>query len=63
MHTVEVFSARWFWMNYLSDEFSAENPKIIYANGIEKHHLRRKYYNKLRNYGNFYTFAQKILLP
>ena len=41
-------------------DFSAENPKIICANGIKKHHLRRKYFNKLRNYWNFYTFAQKI---
>ena len=50
MHTVEVFSAKWFWMNYLSDEFSAENQKIICANGIKKHHLRGKYFNKLRNF-------------
>gem|GEM_PF-4892512 len=50
MHTVKVFSAKWFWMNYLSDEFSAENPKIICVNSIKKHHLRRKYFNKLRNF-------------
>ena len=31
-------------------DFSAENPKIICANGIKKHYLRRKYFNKLRNY-------------
>lgn len=28
---------------------SARNPKIICANGIKKHHLRRKSFNKLRN--------------
>ena len=31
-------------------DFSAENPKITCANGIKMHHLRRKYFNKLRNY-------------
>lgn len=31
-------------------DFSAENPKITCANGIKKHHLRKKYFNKLRNY-------------
>ena len=31
-------------------DFSAENPKIICAKGIKKHHLRRKSFNKLRNF-------------
>lgn len=31
-------------------DFSAENPKITCANGIKKHYLRRKSFNKLRNY-------------
>ena len=29
---------------------SAENPKIICVNGIKNHCLRKKYFNKLRNY-------------
>lgn len=36
------------------------NPKIICANGIKKHHLRRKSFNKLRNYDIFTPLAQII---
>lgn len=43
-------------------DVSAENTNISCATMQFLSYLRRKYFNKLRNYGIFYTFAQKISL-